>query len=112
MAMHCQRQVHLALDQHLEFIADLVISGGDAMPVAVLDTKYKIDMEPNPADIGQVVAYAQHLGCTEAVLVYPTRDHHPIDIAVGDIHVRSLAYPLDGDLDLGGQALIDQLQLV
>ena len=112
MPMQCQRQVHLALDQHLEFIADLVIRGGDEKPVAVLDTKYKIDVEPNPADIGQVVAYAQHLDCTEAILVYPTIDHRPIDIAVGDIHVRSLAYPLDGDLDRAGQGLIDHLQLL
>jgi 5-methylcytosine-specific restriction enzyme subunit McrC len=111
MPMNCHHQVHLALDQHLEFIADLVISGGDEEPLAVLDTKYKIDAEPKLADIAQVVAYAQRLDCTEAILVYPTRDHQSINIAVGDIHVRSVAYPLDGDLDLGGQMLIDQLQL-
>jgi len=110
-SLRCERQKHLPLDQHLEFIADLVITGSDKAPIAVLDTKYKVDLEPSPADIGQVVAYAQHLGCHDAVLVYPSRDHRTIDIPIGDIRVRSLAYPLDGDLDAAGKKLIVDLHL-
>ena len=72
----------------------------------------KIDAKPDPSDIGQVVAYAQHLGCSHEVLLYPTREHHPIDIQVGDIRVRTLVYPLDGDLDANGNDLIRQLELV
>ena len=111
-SLRCESQIHLALDQRLEFIADLVIRDDDDKPVAVLDTKYKIDREPDPADIGQVVAYAQHLGCPQAILLYPTSDHRPVDIAVRDIRVRSLAYPLDGDLDVAGKQLIGRLQLM
>jgi len=109
--MRCERQMHLPLDSHLEFVADLVITGADKHPIAVLDTKYKIAQEPEAADIEQVVAYAQHLGCHEAILIYPTREHRPINIPVGDIRVRSLAYPLDGDLDVAGKELLDHLQL-
>jgi hypothetical protein len=77
----------------------------------VLDTKYKIGAGPDPADVGQVVAYAQHLGCSDAVLIYPNKDHRPIEIQVGDIRVRTLAYALDGDLDANGTELMAQLAL-
>jgi 5-methylcytosine-specific restriction enzyme subunit McrC len=109
--MRCERQVRLPLDGSLEFIADLVIRGSNGKPAVVLDTKYKIGSGPDPADVGQVVAYAQHLGCSDAVLIYPNKNHRPIDIQVGDIRVRTLAYALDGDLDANGSELMAQLAL-
>jgi 5-methylcytosine-specific restriction enzyme subunit McrC len=110
--LRCEKQVRLPLDRSLEFIADLVIRSSNGKPAVVVDTKYKIGAQPDPSDIGQVVAYAQHLGCSDAVLIYPTREHHPMDIQVGDIRVRTLVYPLDGDLDANGNDLIRQLELV
>jgi 5-methylcytosine-specific restriction enzyme subunit McrC len=109
--LRCESQVHLPLDHRIEFIADLVIRGVGDQPLAVLDTKYKIHREPDSADIGQVVAYAQHLGCPEAILVYPTSDHRPIDILSRGIRVRSLPFPLDQDLDSAGNELVDRLHL-
>jgi 5-methylcytosine-specific restriction enzyme subunit McrC len=108
--LHCEAQIHLPLDRRIEFIADLVIRDADERPLAVLDTKYKIDTDPAAADIAQVVAYAEHLGCPEAVLLYPTRQHRPIDIPVGGVRVRSLAFPLDSDLDSAGTELVERLR--
>jgi hypothetical protein len=45
------------------------------------------------------------------VLIYPNKDHRPIEIQVGDIRVRTLAYALDGDLDANGTELMAQLAL-
>ena len=109
--LRCESQIHLALDRRLEFIADLVIRDAEDKPLAVLDTKYKIDRDPDPADIAQVVAYAEHLGCPEAILLYPERDHRPFDSLVGGIRVRSLPFPLDDDLDAAGNELVERLHL-
>jgi 5-methylcytosine-specific restriction enzyme subunit McrC len=109
--LRCESQIHLALDRRIEFIADLVIRGSGDQPRAVLDTKYKIDRDPEPADIAQVVAYAEHLGCPEAILLYPTRNHRPVDIQVGGVRVRSLPFPLDDDLDSAGNELVERLHL-
>jgi 5-methylcytosine-specific restriction enzyme subunit McrC len=109
--LRCESQIHLALDQRIEFIADLVIRGAGDQPLAVLDTKYKIERDPDPADIAQVVAYAEHLGCPEAILLYPTRDHRSVDIPVGGVRVRSLPFPLDDDLDSAGAELVERLHL-
>lgn len=109
--LRCGSQIHLALDQRIEFIADLVIRDAHDKPVAVLDTKYKIERDPDPADIAQVVAYAEHLGCPEAILLYPTSDHRPVDIQVGGVRVRSLPFPLDDDLDSAGHELVDRMHL-
>jgi 5-methylcytosine-specific restriction enzyme subunit McrC len=78
-------------------------------PVAVLDTKYKRSVVPEPADVHQGVFYAQGLGCHEAVLVYPTLLEREIDTYVGDIRVRTLTFDLSGDLDAAGEAFLREL---
>ena len=78
----------------------------------VLDTKYKAPDTPSTADISQVVAYATAKDCDEAVLIYPTQLPSPLDAFVGEkqkIHVRSLVFALDGDLEAAGQRFIDAL---
>ena len=77
--------------------------------LCVVDTKYKAPESPSTDDVAQVVAYAEAKGCTEAVLVYPVRLHRPLDASVGDIRVRTLTFPLDGDLDEGGEGLLESL---
>ena len=42
------------------------------------------------------------MGCQEAVLVYPRGLPRPFEARVGDIRVRSLPFPLDGDVDEAG----------
>lgn len=89
---------------------DLVLwdNAGDK-PIAVIDTKYKRGTAPQPADVHQVVFYAQGLGCHEAVLVYPAPLAQEINTYVGDIRVRSVTFDLSGDLDAAGKVFLKEL---
>ena len=76
----------------------------------VLDTKYKSPDKPSSEDIMQVVAYAEAKNCRNAGLVYPVSLPVPIAGFWGrDIHVESLAFQLDEDLDEAGQRLLQRL---
>ena len=45
----------------------------------------------------EIVAYAEKIGCQEAILVYPRGLPRPFEARVGDIRVRSLSFSLEGD---------------
>jgi 5-methylcytosine-specific restriction enzyme subunit McrC len=55
------------------------------------------------------VAYAQSIGCRQAVLVYPQAPAQPLDARAGDVRVRSLSFPLDGVLQAGGAHFLKEL---
>jgi len=98
-----QERAYLDETSDLYFAIDLVLrdtSTGEIL--CVLDTKYKDTTKPSSGDIGQIVAYAQKLGCHEAILVYPRSLPRPYETWVGDIRVRSLSFSLDGDVDEAG----------
>ena len=79
--------------------------------VFVVDTKYKAAKQPAAGDMEQVVAYAEAKDCTNASLVYPVELELPVSGMWGeDIFVRSLAFPLGGDLEEAGRNLLEQLQ--
>lgn len=106
-----QHTVHLATDHHLTFEIDLVLydrPGGT--PLAVLDTKYKIKPSPSTADVAQIVAYAEAVGCTEAFLIYPLPLSKPLDTKVGRVRVRTVTYDVAGDLETGGRRLKEELE--
>jgi len=77
--------------------------------LAVLDAKYKAAGPPAAGDVHQVRSYAEFLGCREALLVYPQALDHPLNLQSPGICARSIGFPLDGDLDAGGQALLELL---
>ncbi|MBX3011349.1 MAG: hypothetical protein KF832_07565 [Caldilineaceae bacterium] len=92
------------------FAIDLVLYDAASGAVrCVMDTKYKIGARADTADVAQVVAYAEAKGATEAVLIYPQRLAAPLDLKVGNIHVRTLTFGLDGDLDQQGHHFLNQL---
>ncbi len=93
------------------FDIDLVLYDTELGVVrCVLDTKYKAPDAPATADISQVVAYAEAKGCAEAVLIYPTPLHSPLDARVGQrIRVRSLTFSLAGDLEQAGNQFLTAL---
>lgn len=94
----------------LHFRVDILISStADGSPVLVIDTKYKSDVAISPADVAQVVTYAEAAGCGEAVLLYPREPEPPMDIRVGDIRVRALGFPIDGDLEAAGRKVLAEL---
>ena len=92
------------------FQIDLVLRHrDDEQTVMVLDTKYKTPDAPSGDDVSQVVAYAEALGCTEAALIYPVPLKAPLNATIGHVHVRSLTFSLDGDLEEAGQTLLRRL---
>ena len=75
----------------------------------VLDTKYKRDGTPAESDVYQIVFYAQAMGCREAVLVYTASLAKTVDTCVKDIHVRTIAFALDEDLDVAESGFLGEL---
>lgn len=105
-----QERVELSQTNAFHFEIDLVLYDTQSgQPVCVLDTKYKAADKPANEDIFQVVAYAEAIGCREAVLIYPTPLTQPLNEQIGDIRVRSLTFALAGDLAQAGQAFLQNL---
>lgn len=106
--LYTQTQRVIRIDKRTVFRADQVLCRTDGTPLCVLDTKYKPDSRPATDDLAQVVAYAVALGCTEAVLIYPG-PIEPVDLQVGRVHVRSLAFDLEQDLERAGRDCLSRL---
>jgi 5-methylcytosine-specific restriction enzyme subunit McrC len=82
---------------------------GTGRPLAVLDTKYKTDERPDTADLLQIVAHAEAVGCQEVILVYPAEFERPFCAPVGEITVRGLTFRLEGDIEEAGRDLLARL---
>ena len=90
----------------LYFEIDLVLRDTTTGEVlCVLDTKSKNTTSPSTDDVAQIVAYAEKMGCWEAVLVYPRNLSRPFEARVGDTRVRSLSFSLE-DVDEAGHRLM------
>jgi len=90
---------------------DLVLlDTATSRPLCVLDTKYKGGPAPASDDVHQVVFYAQGIGCHEAILIYPEALAFPSDTWIGDIHLRTLTFSMDGNLDRAGDAFLTRLR--
>lgn len=98
-----QERTYLDDTSGLYFDIDLVLrdtSTGEVL--CVLDTKYKDATRPATDDVAQIVAYAEKMGCQEAILVYPRGLPQPFEVRVGDIRVRSLSFSIDSDVEEAG----------
>lgn len=105
-----QVRTPVGADARLHFAMDVVVSDAHLRPRWVIDTKYKVpERGPDPADVAQVLAYAQVQGAPEAVLVYPMPLRQPLDTRVNGIRLRTLSFALDGDLDAAGAQLVAAL---
>ena len=92
----------------IRFNIDLVVyERGSQKALFVLDTKYKAPDHPGNDDISQVVTYATTKDCDEAVLIYPKPLN--MDVMIGKIRVRSLAFSLDGHLEVAGRRFLEDL---
>jgi 5-methylcytosine-specific restriction enzyme subunit McrC len=98
-----QETVYIGTNRDLHLQIDMVVYDENGNPHTILDTKYKTPTKPSQADISQIVTYAKAKGCHEAILVYPEPLPRPLDIWLDDLHIRSLTFSLDGDLESAGQ---------
>jgi 5-methylcytosine-specific restriction enzyme subunit McrC len=74
-----------------------------------LDTKYKASGKLDPADVAQVIAYAELMKTTQAMLVFPGAMAGPFDEDVGSVRVRSLSFSLANDLEEAGVTFLSKL---
>ena len=110
-SIKAQEHVEITASGDLEFVVDLVLYDAvEERPLCVLDTKYKRPETPAAGDIEQVVAYAVSKRCHDAALVYPIHLQKPLDTCVGGrVNVRSLTFALNDDIDVAGEALVEDL---
>ncbi len=105
-----QERMYIGEGKDIYFDIDLVLQDVHAGGAKyVLDTKYKTTTRPTSRDIAQVVAYAEAKACQEAILVYPMPLVEPLDIRIGSIRIRSLAFSLAGDLEQAGYRFLEDL---
>lgn len=105
-----QKSIHLDNKNEMKIIMDLLIfNAADHKPLIVLDTKYKVHASATTQDYAQVLTYAENIGCTEAVLVYPAELAIPLNIRKNRIRVRGLAFDLGKDLDGAGERFLGDL---
>jgi 5-methylcytosine-specific restriction enzyme subunit McrC len=105
-----QERVKVGEKKKIVFKVDLILyDTATREAMYVIDTKYKTQPSPDPADIAQVVTYAETKGCKNAVLLYPGQMEEPIDEYIGDKRVRSLFFSLDDDLEEAGGLFLSNL---
>jgi 5-methylcytosine-specific restriction enzyme subunit McrC len=105
-----QERAYLDETSVLYFDIDLVLRDASTGEIlCVLDTKYKDTTTPATDDVAQIVAYAEKMGCQEAILVYPRGLPQPFEARVGDIRVRSLSFSIDEDMNEAGNRFMRTL---
>lgn len=87
----------------------LLVDSESGAPLAVLDTKYKTHADSPDADIFQVVAYAEAVGCRNAILVSPAPRARDAAHIIGRKKVQRISFPLEGDLDQSGETFLGDL---
>jgi len=109
--LQIKERIEIGEGNTFKFEIDLVLKDrttGETL--CVLDTKYKAPDKPAYSDIFQIVTYAEAKGCTDAILIYPSKLERPMNEQIGNIKVRSLTFSLSDDLDESGQLLISNIQ--
>jgi len=97
----------------LKMVMDLVVyDHKTGHPLCVLDTKYKAHSSVSNDDYYQVIAYADRLGCDNAVLIYPKELECPFDEKPGRIRVKTAVFDVGSELDQGGKKLLERLYSV
>jgi 5-methylcytosine-specific restriction enzyme subunit McrC len=107
---HLKRKESLNVDSSgtLKIEMDLVLyNTSTGIPVCVLDTKYKAHDSVRPEDYYQVLAYAENIGCTDAILIYPLALEKPLDVRPRNIRVRGLPFDIGKDIEASGRVLLE-----
>lgn len=111
--LYVETKYHAELDPDGNFFYDIDLvlkdSGTDQV-LAVLDTKYKREERPDPADINQVVAYAARMATFDAFLIYPSSVTCFPVLSHGKMKVRCLNFDLNRDLDESGELFLKELK--
>ena len=111
-SVRAQERIHLGDQNELHYVIDLVISErSTGRTLCVLDTKYKRDPRPSNPDINQVTVYALAKSTSQAILVYPQQPENTFRATIGPsgVRVRSLGFPVDGNIEAAGHTFLSRL---
>ncbi len=108
-----QRQYALDRGAHVKVRPDVILLRG-RKPVFALDAKYKLD--PNRADIYQILAYCHALGIQEAALAYPYTEKVPVGrLSIrepGNVGIHYVPIDLSGtpeEIEVKGKAFAERI---
>lgn len=94
----------------LKMVMDLLLCDrATGYPLCVLDTKYKACGNVSSSDYSQVLAYADAVGCENAILIYPKALDNPFDEKPGSIRVRTLVFDIGEELNYAGEKMLNKL---
>jgi 5-methylcytosine-specific restriction enzyme subunit McrC len=118
LGVTAQEQKYYPLDKaSLVSIQPDVVLYHQNLPTLVLDAKYKLD--PNRADVYQVMAYCHALGLERAVLVHPESEELPTtELFIrepGDIKINYLSIDLSGDpseIEVSSRGFIEKVRKI
>ena len=105
-----QHKVNLNPDGSLSFRIDIVIR--DTLTnktLCVLDTKYKINENPNESDIAQITAYAAEQKCTQGFLIYPSSKVTQTSAFLGDIKINTIIFDISKNINDAGNEFLNSL---
>jgi len=110
LTLTAQESLKLGEIKNVEFRIDLVIRDRATRQAGcVADTKYKDSGHIAADDVAQVVAYATVEATDQAFLIYPEDVKSRLDVQLDNMRVRALGFPLVGDLQIHGEALLQHL---
>jgi len=117
LTLRIQEKVDVGEYETLTFKIDLVLYDSETgNALCVLDTKYKAKEKPETDDVAKVVTYAEMKGCQKAFLIYPAPLSIPYNGKFGKIQVKSMVFPLSGDIEKAGhifmKSLLENLLLI
>jgi len=109
-SLKLQESFELGESSQLKMRPDMILFDVQKnIPVCVLDMKYKIGETVSNEDYNQMIAYADALGCENAILIYPQHLKSPFNVKVKNIRVQSLVFNLGLPIDEGGEIFLREL---
>ena len=105
-----QHKVNLNPDGSLSFRIDIVLRDNlRNKTLCVLDTKYKINENPNESDIAQITAYAAEQKCDHGFLIYPSSHVKETSAFPGNIKINTIVFDISKNIDESGNNFLKSL---
>ncbi|MGZ4891120.1 MAG: McrC family protein [Halobacteriota archaeon] len=109
LKVEAKENAYMDASFELKYDVDIVLRDSDDKVLAVLDTKYKTHKVPEQEDVNQVAIYAKLMGCTNAILIYPSDESNCEEAYFEGVTIRSLKFDISKPADQGGKEFLNGL---
>ena len=111
LSIRCQHKARLDSNLDMKIHVDILLCEDHSRrPIAVLDTKYKANVQPSDADIYQIAFYARELHVARAILVYPSMTANSFRMVHGkNIIIENLVFDIGAAPDVAGANFLEAL---